>query len=186
MNNPSETGGTAEKGVAAVTGASSGIGMIYADRLAKRGYDLILVARREDRLNTIAQRLRSEHGVSVEIIVADLGSGRDLARVENAVLDNDRVTMLVNGAGTAKFIPFPQIGRDTKQKASLALPDCQVVREESIVGLAAQPSPLLIQKIHGQDQSRMMKPRTIGPRSATIVIATGCTAPAPSLHSLCN
>jgi short-subunit dehydrogenase len=63
---------SATKGRALITGASSGIGAIYADRLAKRGYDLILVARNRNRLATLAQRLKDETDRSIETIAADL------------------------------------------------------------------------------------------------------------------
>jgi short-subunit dehydrogenase len=62
------------KGTVLITGASAGIGAIYADRIAKRGYDLILVARNEKRLNALADRLSKETERSVEVQVADLGS----------------------------------------------------------------------------------------------------------------
>jgi uncharacterized protein len=95
--------GTARKGTAVVTGASSGIGAVYADRLAKRGYDLILVARRADRLKTLADRLRSEAGVAVETVTADLTSAADLKHVESLVASNPHVSLLVNNAGTASL-----------------------------------------------------------------------------------
>src|SRR6266436_10332198 len=60
------TSSKSDKGIAVVTGASSGIGKVYADRLAKRGYDLVLIARRGDRLKELAQRLRNDQGVSAE------------------------------------------------------------------------------------------------------------------------
>jgi len=60
------------KGAALITGASTGIGAIYADRLAKRGYDLILVARNKQRLNAASERLRAETGVQVTKLPADL------------------------------------------------------------------------------------------------------------------
>ena len=60
------------QGAALITGASTGIGAVYADRLAKRGHDLILVARDEARLNALAERLRAETGVKVEVLKADL------------------------------------------------------------------------------------------------------------------
>ena len=73
---------TTSKGTALITGASAGIGAIYADRLAKRGYDLILVARDKTRLAVLGQRLRSSTGQSVETVAADLNNKTDLARVE--------------------------------------------------------------------------------------------------------
>src|ERR1700716_4254955 len=68
---------TTKKGTALITGASAGIGAIYADRLAKRDYDLILVARNQSRLTALAQRLKNETGRSVETIAADLNDKMD-------------------------------------------------------------------------------------------------------------
>ena len=68
---------------ALITGASAGIGAVYANRLARRGQDLILVARNEVRLGALAERLRAETGRSVEILVADLSARPDLLRVEH-------------------------------------------------------------------------------------------------------
>jgi short-subunit dehydrogenase len=87
------------KGTALVTGASSGIGAIYADRLAKTGYNLILVARDADRLRKIADRLTAATKRSVEILVADLTRPSDLARVEDTLKKDSSITMLVNNAG---------------------------------------------------------------------------------------
>jgi uncharacterized protein len=87
------------KGVAVVTGASTGIGAIYADRLAKRGYDLVLVARNEARLRALAERLTRETGRSIEPFKADLGRKDDLARLEARLRDDSSITMLVNNAG---------------------------------------------------------------------------------------
>jgi short-subunit dehydrogenase len=87
------------QGVAVVTGASSGIGAVYADRLAKRGYDLVLVARNEERLRALAARLAHETGRSVEPFKADLGRKDDLARLEARLRDDAGITMLVNNAG---------------------------------------------------------------------------------------
>lgn len=84
-----------------ITGASSGIGAIYADRLAAQGRDLVLVARSEAKLRDLAARLESAHGVSVDILVADLGRPEDLARVERRLRDDGDIMMLVNNAGVA-------------------------------------------------------------------------------------
>jgi short-subunit dehydrogenase len=90
---------------AIVTGASSGIGAVYADRMAKRGYDLILIARREQQLEAVAQTIRDTHAVAVETVVADLASPNDLARVLDKIAERPDVTMLVNNAGTSSFVP---------------------------------------------------------------------------------
>ncbi len=87
------------KGTALITGASSGIGAIYADRLAKRGHDLILVARNRERLDSLAKRLVQETGRSVEVMVADLNDKSNLARVEEVLRANPNITVLVNNAG---------------------------------------------------------------------------------------
>lgn len=87
------------KGTAVVTGASSGIGAVYADRLAGRGYDLVIVARNVVRLEEQAATLRSRHGVTVRTLAADLTDKADLRRVEALLRDDDSVTVLVNNAG---------------------------------------------------------------------------------------
>jgi short-subunit dehydrogenase len=97
---------TSPKGLALVTGASSGIGATYADRLAKRGYDLILVARNENRLTSLAKRLKADTGRSVETIVADLEAENDLAKVEAVLRTDTRLTMLVNNAGVGATAPL--------------------------------------------------------------------------------
>jgi hypothetical protein len=97
---------TSPKGLALVTGASSGIGATYADRLAKRGHDLILVARSENRLASLAKRLKADSGRSVETIVADLETGNDLAKVEAVLRTDTRLTMLVNNAGVGATAPL--------------------------------------------------------------------------------
>lgn len=86
-------------GTALVTGASTGIGAVYADRLARRGHDLILVARNGARLEGLAERLRAETGRAVEVMVADLTDGAQVARVEQRIREDAAVTMLVNNAG---------------------------------------------------------------------------------------
>jgi uncharacterized protein len=87
------------QGIALITGASTGIGAIYADRLAKRGYDLILVARNQTRLNALASRITATTGRSVETVAADLNDRTALAKVESMLRENKGITMLVNNAG---------------------------------------------------------------------------------------
>jgi len=94
------------KGVAVITGASSGIGAVYADRLARRGYDLIIVARNRDRLNALAKRITEETNRTVDVVSADLNNKSDLARVEAVLKQNTRITMLVNNAGIGTFAPL--------------------------------------------------------------------------------
>ncbi|WHS91034.1 SDR family oxidoreductase (plasmid) [Sinorhizobium kummerowiae] len=94
------------KGTALVTGASSGIGAIYADRLARRGYDLILVARNQTRLDELARRLTDETGRSVEVVAADLGKRTDAARIEKVLRTDASITMLVNNAGIGATGPL--------------------------------------------------------------------------------
>jgi hypothetical protein len=89
------------KGTALITGASSGIGAIYADRLARRGHDLILIARNQERLEALATRLIEDTGRSVEVIVADLSNSKDLAQVEQVLHNDARIQLLVNNAGVA-------------------------------------------------------------------------------------
>lgn len=94
------------KKTAVITGASAGIGAIYADRLAKRGYDLILVARNETLLKALADRLVSETGRSVTVLVADLGDKADLGGVETVLRTDPSIAMLVNNAGVGSAAPL--------------------------------------------------------------------------------
>ena len=87
------------KGTALITGASTGIGAVYADRLAKRGYDLILAARNFDRLKELAARLARETGVKIEPVKIDLTDRSDLAVLEKRLSEDSSITLLVNNAG---------------------------------------------------------------------------------------
>jgi uncharacterized protein len=89
------------KGIALITGASSGIGATYADRLSKRGYDVVLVARDARALEARADELRGRYGVRVEVLPADLTAKGELLRVEGRLASDSRITALVNNAGTA-------------------------------------------------------------------------------------
>jgi short-subunit dehydrogenase len=84
-----------------ITGASSGIGATYADRFARRGHDLVLVARDQARMEQLAARLRAATGVAVDILPADLTEAADLARVEARLRADSRIGILVNNAGIA-------------------------------------------------------------------------------------
>src|SRR5690348_16630107 len=96
----------ATKGTALVTGASSGIGAVYADRLAQRGYDLILVARNKERLASLARRITRDTGRSVETVAADLTDPADLRRVEQILRTNADISLLVNNAGVGAAAPL--------------------------------------------------------------------------------
>lgn len=89
-------------GTALVTGASSGIGAVYAERLARRGHDLVLVARRADRLEKLAGELRQRYGVRVENLVADLSKAEDVERVGRRLTEDESIWTLVNNAGVAQ------------------------------------------------------------------------------------
>jgi short-subunit dehydrogenase len=82
-----------------ITGASTGIGATYADRMAGRGHDLVLVARDQIKLESLAARLRREHGVKVHVLAADLTSPAERARVEQRLRDDDGIGWLINNAG---------------------------------------------------------------------------------------
>ncbi|MCW5658770.1 MAG: SDR family oxidoreductase [Burkholderiaceae bacterium] len=86
-------------GTALITGASGGIGAVYADRLARRGHDLILVARDEQRLQLVAERVAAATGRAVEAVRADLTIAADQQRVERILQTDSRIKLLVNNAG---------------------------------------------------------------------------------------
>jgi uncharacterized protein len=94
------------KGTALITGASRGIGAVYADRLAKRGYDLILVARDASRLEQLTSKLKSDTGRSVTPFAADLSNRADLGKVENVLKQDQSISLLVNNAGAASVAPL--------------------------------------------------------------------------------
>lgn len=94
------------QGTALVTGASSGIGAIYADRLGRRGHDLLLVARSGARLDALADRLRAETGRRVETVAANLGDKNDLLGVEQLLRSRNDISLLVNNAGVGAVAPM--------------------------------------------------------------------------------
>jgi len=94
------------KGTAVVTGASTGIGAVYADRLARRGYDLILVARNKERLGQLATRIAADTGVRVKVRPADLTDAGELAALEKTIREDASISVLVNNAGSATLGPL--------------------------------------------------------------------------------
>ncbi|MFV2067223.1 MAG: SDR family NAD(P)-dependent oxidoreductase [Pirellulales bacterium] len=86
-------------GMAVVTGASSGIGEVYAQRLAERGHDLLLVARRHDRLAALQKQLSDQHGTRVEIVRTDLSLSEQITQLAGRIAKLPTLSMLVNNAG---------------------------------------------------------------------------------------
>ncbi|MGY2440178.1 SDR family NAD(P)-dependent oxidoreductase [Pseudomonas sp. SDO52101_S400] len=119
-----------------ITGASTGIGAVYAERFAKRGHDLVLVARDKARLDTLAARLRSEHDVAVDVIPADLTQLGDLTTVESRLRDDARIGILVNNAGAALSGHF--VDQSTDSVAQLV-----ALNTTALVRLASAIAPRL-------------------------------------------
>src|SRR5687768_12747285 len=93
--NPKESNPMTALPTVLITGASTGIGAAYAERFARRGHDLVLVARDKARMETLGARLRQENGVSIDIIQADLTKAEELAVVETRLRDDARIEILV-------------------------------------------------------------------------------------------
>lgn len=127
---------------ALITGASSGIGATYADRLARRGHDLVLVARNTDRMEALAQQLREETGVSIDIITADLAADGDIAKVEARLRDDTRIGVLINNAGLALAGSFDQ--QDAADLARLV-----AVNTTAVMRLAHAVAPRFVSEGQG-------------------------------------
>jgi len=119
-----------------ITGASSGIGTVYAERFARRSHDLVLVARDKGRLDALAERLRHDTGVAVDVLPADLTQRSDLATVEARLRDDARVGILVNNAGIA------QSGSFTEQSAN-SIEQLVTLNTLALTRLAAAIAPRL-------------------------------------------
>ena len=130
------------KGVALVTGASAGIGAVYADRLARRGYDLLLTARRTDRLKALADKLKTETGQKIEIIAADLADLADVKRIEERLRSDAQITLLVNNAGTAAVTPL--VGSDVDEMSKMIR-----LNVDALVRLTYAAAPKFVERGHG-------------------------------------
>jgi len=130
------------KVTALITGASSGIGAVYADRLARRGHNLILVARDGERLKALATSLREETGVEVDIIPADLTVPSALERLEQLLRSDDSIGLLINNAGIADQGTLAQSVPE-KIEAMVRLNVIAVTR------LAAAATAAFLQRGHG-------------------------------------
>jgi short-subunit dehydrogenase len=113
---------SSDRPVALVTGASSGIGAVFADALAARGYDLILVGRREDRLCDVARRARDGYSVSSDVVVTDLSDRAAVERLADRAAGNVRLEFLVNNAGFG----VPGFLAETDPQAQLSMVDVHV------------------------------------------------------------
>jgi short-subunit dehydrogenase len=112
----SQPGADTQRPVAVVTGASSGIGLEYAERLAERGNDLVIVARRKSRLDALALQLRDDHGVGVDVVAADLTKPEDLRSVEEKVAEESRLGVLINCAGFGTVSRFVKMQIDRAEE----------------------------------------------------------------------
>ena len=121
-----------------ITGASSGIGATYAERFARRGHDLVLVARDKSRLDKLAIRLRKESNVAVDVIQADLTQSADLSVLENRLREDARIGILINNAGMA------QAGGFVDQTAE-AIERLITLNTTALTRLAAAIAPRFVQ-----------------------------------------
>ncbi|MBM7353881.1 SDR family NAD(P)-dependent oxidoreductase [Lelliottia amnigena] len=139
-----------------ITGASTGIGAVYAERFARRGHDLVLVARDKAKLDLLAEHLRQERGIAVDVLPADLTQAADLATVEARLRDDSRIGILINNAGVAQSGGFVEQTPDSIERlialnvtaltrlASAVTPrwikagEGSIVNISSIVGLAPE------------------------------------------------
>jgi short-subunit dehydrogenase len=127
---------------ALVTGASAGIGKAFAERLARDGYDLVLVARRGERLEALAKQLRESHGSEVEVLVADLVDAGDLLAVEQRVSAPPGLDLLVNNAGFGTVGAFHESDADREEQEIL-------LNNVALVRLARAALPRMVERGRG-------------------------------------
>jgi short-subunit dehydrogenase len=107
---------TGKRPRALITGASAGIGRAFAERLARDGYDVVVVARRRERLDALARQLERDHGVAAQVLAADLTQPDDLRRVEQYVAQDQALDLLVNNAGFPGYMPFVELDPDRAEE----------------------------------------------------------------------
>ncbi|UOM36593.1 SDR family oxidoreductase [Acuticoccus sp. I52.16.1] len=126
---------TTNTGTALVTGASSGIGKAFAQELARRGHDLVIVSRDAERLDALAAGLRDDHAVAVEVCRADLTDAGDVARVAGRISSDPRLDRVVNCAGL--WVAGPVLGGETRRYAPLMAVNVVALQELTLAAAAA-------------------------------------------------
>lgn len=133
------------RGTAIVTGASSGIGKVYAGRLAARGYDLLLVARREDRLRHIAADLQARFPIKAEVLKADLAQPAGVASVAERIASQASLALLVNNAGFSSMKPLAQTPTEVVESIiALNITALTVLSKAALVRFQAQDSGAIV------------------------------------------
>lgn len=125
-----------------ITGASTGIGAAYAERFARRGHDLVLIARDKARMETLGARLRQESGVSIDIIQADLTKAEELEVVETRLREDSRIEILVNNAGA-------NVGGSFLEQATDDVARLVALNTTAVLRLASAVAPRLAQANRG-------------------------------------
>ena len=127
---------------ALVTGASSGIGAAFAERLARDQVDLIVVARRRDRLEAVAQRLEDTYRIRVEVLAADLARSDELRAVEQRISEDTALEFLINNAGFGGYMPFTALEPDRAEELI-------AVQVTAVTRLTRAALPGMITRGHG-------------------------------------
>lgn len=129
----------AENSSVLITGASTGIGAVYADRFARRGHNLILVARDTARLNTLAEKLHTQYGILAEVLPADLTSPVEVATIARRLREDARIGVLVNNAGMSLSGTFlTQSEADISRMVAVNLSAVLTLAHAAAAGFAAK------------------------------------------------